>query len=466
MKSANNSSFNVKSSVLENLSVNNPIYIKQIFCKSKHIHFVGIGGVSVSSLAIYALNAGFIVSGSDSTKSDVTTKLSELGVKIFYSQLQKNVYDADVVVFSSACENNAEVLYAKTAGIPTFSRAQFLAMILKDYKNTICISGAHGKTTTTALIYEILQTAKKCPSLHLGGNLVSLKNSYCYAEKNYIACEACEYKDSFLELKPTIGVILNIAPEHLDYFKTFENVKKSFAQFAKQSEFLVVNGECEISHKNKITFGYNNADFTAKNIVLQKNGKYSFDCYYKKNFYLKIKLNLIGKHNILNALASIAVAHLLQVDKDDIYKALANFKGVERRFEFLHKKKFIVHDYAHHPDEIASSIKETKLFYKKKLLIVFQPHTYSRTKTLMDKFVNVLSIPNVVILPTYSAREKYDKSGSALTLAKKLGKNAVYIQEKKKATEYIMDKINMGYGVLFLGAGDIYSLAKNIAKMC
>lgn len=445
----------------------NDTFFNLTFKNIKHIHFVGIGGVSVNSLAVFSKINGFEVTGSDSSKSDVTTSLENMGIKIYYEHKADNVKKTDLVVFSNAVENGIEVTTAKKLKIPTISRAKFLSFILQNYKTTICVSGAHGKTTTTALIYSILKEANVFPSLHLGGNLVCNKKSYVYEGTDYMVCEACEYKDSFLEFSPNIGIILNIAPEHLDYFKTFENVKKSFIKFAERSDVLIINKDYIVHHKNKITFGLNSADFTAKNIKMLKNGKYSFDCYYKNEKYLHIYLNLIGKHNILNALASIATCYVLGIEKQYIHKALKKNCGVERRYQFLHKQKFIVHDYAHHPDEIASSIQETKMFYKNKLLIVFQPHTYSRTKTLMKDFVKVFSTKDeILILPAYSAREKYDYKGSSLALKREIGENATYLKSSKKAEKYILDKISSGYGVLFLGAGDIYNVAKNIAKKC
>lgn len=467
MKELKNNQYNNKSI---NLNLNHNVSgnkFKEFLLSKCHIFFAGIGGISVSSLAIYAKQKGFNVSGSDISKTELTTNLEKIGIKIFYKQQAENIKDANLIVYSNACEKCPEVLQAKRKNIPTLTRAQFLSILLKDYNTSICVTGAHGKTTTTALIYSILKEANKMPSLHLGGNLVSNGKNYDYSNNDYIVCEACEYKDSFLELYPNIAVILNIAPEHLDYFKTFENVKKSFGIFANQAKNLVIYEKCELNKKNAITFGFENANFTAKNIKMFKNGKYSFDCYLNNQKYLHTKINLIGKHNILNALASIAVSYLLHIPKEFVIKGLSNFCGIERRYQYLHKDKFIVHDYAHHPDEIESCIKETKMFYKNKLLVVFQPHTFSRTKTLMKRFVNTFkSLDEVLILPTYSAREKYDYKGSAKLLAKNIGENAIYIRKTNEINDYILEKINQGYGILFLGAGNIYNMAKNIVKMC
>lgn len=486
-----------------------------------NIHFVGIGGVSMSSLAVWSILQGYTVTGSDITISDITKELESMGIKIFYEHKQQNVINADLVVYSNATDNSCEVLYANMLGIKTASRAEFLAKVLKDYKIKICVSGAHGKTTTTALIYSILNQAKKQPSLHLGGNLCETGKTYKYSKKDYMVCEACEYKDAFLKLPATIGVILNIAPEHLDYFKDYKGVLNSFNQFALNSQNLVINYDFynknaiffeknELKNKKIITFGLTKGDFTADNVSLNCNGTYSFDCLKNREFYTHIALNLVGKHNVLNALAAIAVCDHLGIAKTCICAGLQNFQGVQRRFEYLHKTKFIVHDYAHHPDEIKAVLSETFAFYKssklcknnlnilnkklkntpentkdikfksllskqlkeegnkgQKLLVVFQPHTYSRTKTLLKDFIRCFDdVQELVLLKTYSAREKYNYKGSACYLAKNIGSKAKYFGSKQKAKDFILQKIKDGYGVLFLGAGDIYTFAKIVAKLC
>ena len=439
------------------------------------IHFVGIGGVSMSSLAVWAKRCGHEVSGSDMQYSDIVKKLINFGINISIGHDINNVKEASLVVYSNATDTSCEVAHAKKLGIKTVSRAQFLAGVLKEYSNTVCVAGAHGKTTTTALVYNVLKTAGKLPSLHLGANLISSGRSYEYSNKDSMVCEACEYKDAFLHFPTSIGVILNIAPEHLDYFKDYNGVLNSFNKFANNSQNLVINYDFfnknavffEHFDKKVLTFGLNYGNFTAKNIVQNNNGTYCFDCYKNDKYYLKIKLNLIGKHNVLNALATIAVCDMLKISKKHICTGLQTFEGVERRFEYLHKDKFLVHDYAHHPDEISATLTETLNFYKHKLLVVFQPHTYSRTKHLMQDFKKCfLKAKEVLILKTYSAREKYDAKGSAKCLANNLGNNAKYIRSFKIAKEYVCDKIKQGYGVLFLGAGDIYSFSKIVAKLC
>jgi len=435
----------------------------------KKIHFVGVGGISMHSLAIYAKLKGFFVSGSDIIINDKIKTLEKLNINFYHKQIETNIIDKDIIIFSNAVENGVEVAQAKKLNKIVLSRAEFLSIILKDYKNTVCVSGAHGKTTTTALIYSIFKKANKYPSLHLGGNLVNLKDSYVYDKNEFMICEACEYKDSFLKLNPMVGVILNICPEHLDYFKNFQNIQNSFNKFANNSNNIVILNEVKNNfkfdnNKSVFSFGFNFGIFTAKHIKLNNNGTIRFSCFKNNKFYCNIDLNLIGQHNILNALASICVADLYNIKKTYIKQALRDFCGVERRFEFLSEKHYILHDYAHHPDEINAVLTELKKFYKNKLLIVFQPHTYSRTKTLMKEFVNCLkSYENVVIYKTYSAREKYNLKGAAVTLARNLN-NSKYYKNKEKLCSFIKEKVKDNYGVIFLGAGDIYDIAKIITK--
>jgi len=430
-----------------------------------NIHFIGVGGVSMSSLAIYAQMNGFCVSGSDINNNTYIENLKEKGIKIFNNHNEQNVIGKDIIVYSNATENCNEFLEAKQEQKIIFSRAEFLAIILKDYKTKICVSGAHGKTTTSALIYSILKQANKQPSLHLGGNLIDIQQNYDYAKKDYIVCESCEYKDSFLTLSPTYGVILNICAEHLDYFKNYNNVYNSFKKFAENSSNLIVFNEFKNISNKSISYGYKNANFTAKNIKTTKLGTTTFTCLKNNKHYCKVNLNLVGTHNVLNALASITVADCLNIKKTDIQAALKNFCGVERRFQFLRKEPLIIDDYAHHPDEIKAILKILKQNFKQKFLVVFQPHTYSRTKTLMSEFIDCFKCcKDLVIYKTYSARERYNKKGSGLNLSKNIGKNSSYIKNKKELVKIVLKKIKQNFGIIFLGAGDIYDIAKIVNK--
>lgn len=427
-----------------------------------HFHFVGIGGVSMHSLAIYLNNLNQGVSGSDVRHSQNTKNLQKKGIRVNFGHKQENITGADFVVYSFAVENNVEVKAAKALNITCISRAELLGLILKTYKNVICVAGAHGKTTTTALIYEILKKAGKNPSLHLGGNLCSINKSYVYESKEFMVCEACEYKDAFLKFKPNVAVVLNIAPEHLDYFKTFDNVKKSFNIFSKNANVLVCEDLHNLENKNKIILGKNG--FSAKNI--KKQGKYAqkFDVFKCGEFYGRFSLNLIGKHNVYNALASIAVADNFGVKKQVIGAALNEFKGIKRRFEVVSKKPLIISDYAHHPDEIYSAIDAVKSFYGKKVFCVFQPHTYSRTKSLLLQFKLAFKGSGVVVYRTYSARETYSKAGSAKTLACNIP-NAIYANNIKYLGSVIKEKIMQNHIILFLGAGNLAERIKNVVEL-
>ena len=435
--------------------------------KDKNIYkfyFVGIGGVSISALAITLLQLGQKVGGSDTKKSKTTKQLKNLGAEIYYKHDEKNVLGYDFVVYSYAVRDNVEIKKAKELNIPVISRAEFLGLVLKCYKTSICIAGAHGKTTTTALIYHILNCDKLNPSLHLGGVIKGENISHKNTNSDFIVCEACEYFDAFLHFKANIAVILNIANEHLDYYKNYENIKKSFSKFAKKSDMLICNNEQKYINNSKHTIYFGNGgNYTAKNITMLGDGTYKFDCYKYKKYYGRFHINLKGRHNVYNALASIVVADSIGIKKDIIKDALNTFCGVKRRFDVLSLKPYIISDYAHHPDEINSVLLELKKTYKNKLLVVFQPHTYSRTKLLLNEFTKALNDYEVAIYKTYSARENYQKDGSGITLCKKLN-CGTYFNTKKELSGYVLSKINDDYGVIFLGAGNIDDIARSIVK--
>lgn len=421
------------------------------------------------SLAIYLKHFGHNVQGSDiSLNNKQYNFLYDNNIIVHKGHKVKNIknQNIDILVYSNAAENCAEIEYAKKNKIKILSRAELLGHIIANYKHSICVAGAHGKSTTTAMLYSIFKSAKFDPNLHLGAYNGDNKSFYI-TNSEYFISEACEYKDSFLNFYPETAVILNIEKEHLDYFKNEKNIKISFNRFANNSNFLIFNQKYENklteSLKNvlNITFGTTKSDFIAKNIKQNKQG-ISFDCYIKENdgykFYDKYQLKVFGKHNAINALACICVAMQYGIDKSIIKAGLQNFNGIKRRFEIYNKTIPIIHDYAHHPTEIKDSIQMAEKLYGKKLLIVFEPHTYSRTKLLLDDFVSVFKNKSVLILKTYAAREQYDYVGSAKYLAKtlKCKYSATYLVAKKQIEKYI----SKGYAILLLGAGTIDSLAE------
>lgn len=428
-----------------------------------HFHFVGIGGVSMYSLAIYLKELGQEVSGSDTKKSKNVERLRARGIKVYKQHKKENVYNCKFVIYSYAVEGCVEVKEAERLNIPCLSRAYFLGLILKLYNTSICVAGAHGKSTTAGLIYHILKTARLNPSLHLGADLVENETSYIYENKEYFVCEACEYKDAFLNLKPNIGIILNIAPEHLDYFKCFDNVKQSFQKFANNSQMLICSSQHTFKHKNQIPFGDNG--FTAKHIKLLENGNQNFDVYKNGKKYGNFTLSLVGSHNVQNSLSAIAVADVLKIDTKTIKNALSSFNGIKRRFEIINNKPLIIHDYAHHPDEISATIKSLKSFYHGEFTVVFQPHTYSRTIQLKDEFKKCFEGKDVIIYRTFSAREKYINKASAKSLANYIGEKTRYANSINCLTELLKESYQENNAIIFLGAGNIDKVAHRLKSI-
>ena len=433
-------------------------------------HFIGICGASMSALAIWLKTNGHNVQGSDICLGENSKQLESYGIKVFCGHNKNNIKGCDIVVYSSAIKNNVELNFAKQQNILILTRAQLLNMIAKHYQIVIAVSGAHGKTTTTALVYNCLKIANQNPTLHLGGVIKGETSGMVVGDKKYFVTEACEYCNNFLSLSPDIGVVLNIEKEHLDFFKTYKNIKTSFQKFQNNCKIVVCESKTNYSkNNNTITFGSKNSDFYAKNIKCHSNGCYGFDCYKQKQFYHHFDLAVVGKHNVKNALAVVAVCDKLGLEKQHIYQGLSKFQGIKRRYENLgNKNVFLVHDYAHHPTEIKKAIEITKKITNKPVLVVFQPHTYSRTKTLINQFKSVFcGLDDVIVLKTYSAREKYDKQGSAKTLyenIKSANKHSKYCANFDVCQTYIQNKIKDGYAVVMLGAGNINEMAENLSK--
>ena len=444
----------------------------------KNIFFIGIGGISMSGLARILSSQGKMVSGSDLVKSHITKLLKQDGIKVYYRHSASNVKKCDLVVFSGAISNkNPEYDYAIKHNIPIIERSQLLYLISKQYKNVIAISGTHGKTTTTAMISYIFIISGLKPTVHIGGEFDYIKGNVLIGNNNYFITEACEFRDSFLTLKPTTSVITNVEPEHLDYFKTYENEKKSFNTFKNRTlGKCFINSKFKSILKNNIdvfSYGLNaSSNISARNVTLSIDGKYSFDCFKGKSFIGNFKLNVFGKHNVENALATISVCLDYGIDYKAIYLGLKTFNNAHRRFEFIgsYKDCQVIHDYAHHPTEIISSIKTCKEAFNKKVICIFQPHTYSRTKTLLDSFSKCFDgLDALYILKTYSAREDYDYLGSADHLKENLLKtNPNFLIKGAYTKKQFLKEIktsNLSYCVLlFLGAGDIEKIPRQLIK--
>jgi len=449
----------------------NDIILKNI----TNIHFIGIGGISLSALAKLMQSVGKNVTGSDIKSNELISNLKKLDIKVFLSHKKKHIKNAELVVYTSAIKNNnPEYLEAKKRNILLLSRAEFLGLIAKDYQEVIAISGSHGKTTTCGMLASIFSKAGLKPTVHIGGESEVTNGNLLIGDKNFFITEACEYKDSFLQLFPNISVILNMEYDHSDYFKSVEVIFKSFSRFAnnaknrvvieeKYESFIDTNNECT-------TFGFCNANYTAKNITLNEEHYVKFDCYKDNEFFAKITLKSALKHNVYNALASICVADFYHIKKTDIIDGLYNFIGIKRRFEktgvFLNST--VIHDYAHHPTEIASTIKNCKDSYNKNIIAIFQPHTYSRTKSLMKEFLQCFKeCEKVIILKTYKARERKIKGGTAKDLyknLKKIGTDVSYFNTFKKVKSYLIKNTIKDSMILVLGAGSIEELAREYLK--
>ncbi len=420
----------------------------------------------MSALAVYLKNKGNYVQGSDLSNCDMKQKLKKNGIPVFNGHNKKNIRDINVVVYNFAIRsNNEELVEAKKRKIKILSRAQLLSIIAKDFKYVISVAGSHGKTTTTAMLFSCLNCAKKEPSLHIGAQLKNQDFGFVLQKYKYFITEACEYKDSFLQLKSNISIILNVEPEHLDYFKNYQNEVKSFNKFAQNSKKVICINNNLINKKN-YTFGDENSDIYAKNIKII-NHRYHFDCFYKNNFFIHIELDAVGLYNVMNALSVIMTCIILNIPKKYIAMGLKNFIGVKRRFELLgNDKYFIVHDYAHHPTEIKKTIATFKEnVIDKKILVVFQPHTFTRTKNLYNDFLSCFNdCDKLILFKTYPAREKYDKNYSAYSLYKNIKNvDCSYCASFSVAIKNIEKFLQKKYAVLILGAGDIDEVAY---KLC
>ncbi|MBQ9104117.1 MAG: UDP-N-acetylmuramate--L-alanine ligase [Clostridia bacterium] len=444
--------------------------MKKIDFISKYncFYFIGIGGISMSALAKHLLSLKKQVFGSDKSKSDEVQELINLGITVYNEHNPKNIKGAQVVVYTSAIsENNPELIYAKSKGLKLVKRAELLSNILSHYKNAICVSGSHGKTTCSAMLSRVLDVAKKSPTCFIGGIDKTFSN-YTLGKSQIAVCEACEYKRNFLLLNSKYKIVLNIDNDHLESFGSISNLISDFNTFIKGSIAVINNDDLlskNLTPTKKITFAIENvAEYTAKKLKETRYG-YNFIALHNGKKLGKIKLNVKGKHNIYNALAVISVCHNLGILFKDIKNGLKMFRSVKRRNEFLGKFRGIkvYADYAHHPNEIKATLLGFKA-YSKKDLVIFQPHTYSRTRLLLNDFVNVLKpINKLVLYKTYPARESYDYSGSESKLCLEVAKSSKYpptLCMTEKELFALLSKEKNIKRAFILGAGDLYNIIK------
>ena len=447
----------------------------------KHIHFLGIGGIGISAIAEIMKDRGVEVSGSDMKESTVTDHLRKQGITVYIGHAAQNAEGADLLVYSNAVSmENPEILKAKEMGIPVISRAQALGMLLAEYPNSIAVSGTHGKTTTTSMVSLILKNAGKDPTITVGGILNELHSNVRIGGKEYFITEACEYMDSFLSLRPTMEIILNIDSDHLDYFKDINHITRSFRKFAEAvpeggmiiaydaNPFVKTATEnlgCAVK-----TFGFNEAsDFYAKNIAFDSMGHPSYDLYTKDGFVDRIKLSVPGEHNVANSLAAIAAAINLGVDDMEVIKStLEAFRGTQRRFDIMGRVNgfIIVDDYAHHPTEIKATLAAAQKLDHNRVWCLFQPHTYTRTLALMDQFADAFKDADIVCLAEiYAAREKNIYKLSSAALAEDIkkrhpDKEVHFIDSFEKMADYVLANAKEGDVVITMGAGDIYRVGE------
>lgn len=444
-----------------------------ILDKIKKIHFIGIGGSGMCPLAEILFSEGFELTGSDSADSDTLERIKAMGIKVYGGHFAENVIGTELVVYTAAVKSdNPEIVKAKELGIPCLERSVMLGIVTRRYNRSVAVAGTHGKTSTTAMISQILIGSGFDPSAIIGGKLNAIGGNSYVGQSDIIVCEACEYVDTFLELNPYLSVVLNIDADHLDYFKNLDNIKASFLKFANQTSHAVIYcGDDENSIDTfkdldllKITFGIGeNCDYRAQNIV--SNGmNQSFDLYYKNEFVVNVKLIVPGKHNIMNALAASAAAHHLGATGKEIAENLEKFAGVHRRFEVLGVSRGITvaDDFAHHPTELTAVLTSAMNMGFNKVWAIFQPHTYSRTAILLDDFAKALSIPDEVIISEILAvRETNTYNIYSTDLGAKI-EGSHCIDTFEEITDFILDNAKEGDLVLTMGGGNVYRCANMI----
>lgn len=442
----------------------------------KRIHFIGIGGSGMCPIAEILMSEGFEISGSDMNEGETLDKMKGYGIPVYMGHAAENIKGAELVVYSAAVkETNPERMAAAEQGIPCIERSVMLGVVTRRYKRSIAVSGTHGKTSTTAMISQILIGSGFSPSAIIGGKLPFIGGNSYIGESDIIVCEACEYVDTFLELNPFISVILNVDADHLDYFKNLDNIKKSFNRFAKQTTgLLIVNGDDENTLDSvkdvdleKITFGFGEGcDYRAVNVSADKGVHEQYDLYYRDEKLCQIKLIVPGRHNVYNSLAAAATAHYLGATPSEISKNLHKFGGVHRRFEILGTPCGITvaDDFAHHPTELKATLNAAMNMGFKKVWAVFQPHTFSRTAILLDDFADALKIPDVAIISEIlPVRETNTYNISSRDLGAKVP-GSVCLDTFDEIVDYVCKNAKEGDLILTMGGGNVYMCANKILK--
>lgn len=449
-----------------------------------HVHFIGIGGISMSGLAEILLQEGFIISGSDSKESDITSLLKKLGATVIIGQQAENITkDIDLIVYTAAIHpDNPEYKAAISSGKPILTRAQLLGQIMSNYKYSVAVSGTHGKTTTTSMLSHIFLAAQADPTISIGGMLDAIGGNIRVGKSEYFITEACEYTNSFHAFSPQISIILNVDADHLDFFSGIDEIIQSFRTFAQKlpkDGTLVINGEMDCLpiileglNCNICTFGLaENCKYSAADIEYDALGCASYTLLIDHKPVTKITLHVNGIHNVMNSLAAIATADTLHMQMEDIYRGLEEFGGTKRRFEMkgVVNGITIVDDYAHHPTEIQATLTAAKRMEHNEIWCVFQPHTYTRTKALLPEFAEALhAADHVVLTKIYAAREKdtgmVSSQDIANLLQSKYHTDVIYLPTFEEAEDYLKKNCKKNDLLITMGAGDIVNVGENLLK--
>lgn len=448
-----------------------------------HVHFIGIGGISMSGLAEILLEEGFTISGSDAKQSALTDSLAQKGATIYIGQKASNlsIRPALVVYTAAIREDNEEFKAAVDAGIPMLSRAELLGQIMDNYEKSIAVAGTHGKTTTTSMISQILLVAKADPTISVGGILEAIGGNIRVGGSEVFITEACEYTNSFLHFHPKYSIITSVEAEHLDFFKDIDDIRRSFHEFAGNTAHdgvLIINGQIaaldQITNNlscSVTTYGLcENDDFYAKNITYNDHACGTYTLMHKTEDLGTVSLSVPGRHNVSNSLAAIALCLNLGLPLDVIKKGLLQFGGTKRRFEYKGTKNGItvIDDYAHHPTEVAATLTAARNYPHGRIICVFQPHTYSRTNAFLSDFARVLSMADIVVLADiYAAREKNTIGISSKDLLAELQKNgqeSYYFPSFDEIEKFLSEKCINNDLLITMGAGDVYLIGEHLLQ--
>ena len=442
-----------------------------------HIYFIGIGGISMSALAEIMLEEGIKVSGSDRSDSKIIKNLQKSGADIYIKHDSKNIGDdIDLVVYTSAiAEDNPELLRAKELNIKIMDRAEFLGAVMKNYSHAICVSGTHGKTTTTGMLSSVLIDTDLAPTIFLGGEMDSLGGNLLHGSYGLLLTEACEYKRNFLKFNPTMEVILNVEEDHLDYYKDLKDIESAFVEYAEKlppDGHLIVNEAYSHLFNNikckVVTFGLDKGDYYAGNTRLIPEPSYTL--MHGDEEVIEINLKVFGEHNILNSLAACAACLSLGIEPEILARGLNEFKGTHRRYEYKGEINgaVIIDDYAHHPSEMKATLKTARSYAGGRIITVFQPHTYTRTIKLLDGFAEALSMSDEAILVDIYAAREIDKgeihSMDIINKMKNYSKNGIYAENFLEAADIVRSMAKKGDIIITMGAGNVVDIGEMLLE--